>query len=385
MAKKIKVLSVGHSYVVALNRSILRELSKDPSFEVTIGAPSVFKGSLRTIECEPEPANSNIKLVKLDAYLTQKMHVFSYNPWQLKSLMKQGFDCAHFWEEPYIFAGFQLGRQAAKSKIPFLFRTAQSLIKDYIFPFNHFEKLTRKRSSAWVAGGNLVYAAMMKKGFKKPGQVLTLAVDTAQFQPLDKVGKEKVRAELGLSEPVIGYLGRLSEEKGCDLFMEALGHLKDKPWSFLVMGSGPYKDKIENWAAKHNISERVKVRLFDHDEVPKVLPVCDLLICPSQTRKFWKEQFGRMIVEGFAAGVPVMGSDSGEIPRVIGEAGVVLPEADVKVWQEALDNFLTSPQEFQKYRNMGLERVHRYSAIAIAEQYKELYRKLAEDPSLRSG
>ena len=72
MDQKIKLLSIGHSYVVSMNRAILREIAKDPQFEVTIGAPAHFHGSLRSLKIEPEPIDSNIKLVSLRTILSQK-------------------------------------------------------------------------------------------------------------------------------------------------------------------------------------------------------------------------------------------------------------------------------------------------------------------------
>ena len=96
MSEKIRVLSVGHSYVVAMNRAILRELAEDPAFDVTVGAPALFKGSLRTIEMEPEPPGSKLKVVPVRAHLTRRMHIFTYNHFDLRRLFQQGFDCAHF-------------------------------------------------------------------------------------------------------------------------------------------------------------------------------------------------------------------------------------------------------------------------------------------------
>ena len=113
--------------------------------------------------------------------------------------------------------------------------------------------------------------------------------------------------------------------------------------------------------------------------MPEALAACDLLICPSQTRPFWKEQFGRMIVEGFAAGVPVMASDSGEIPRVVGDAGIILPESDIHAWRDAIESFVDSPASLENFKQAGLKRVHQFSATTIAEQYKDVYRKLAEE------
>ena len=63
-------------------------------------------------------------------------------------------------------------------------------------------------------------------------------------------------------------------------------------------------------------------------EVPAVLRALDVLVLPSLTTPSWKEQFGRVLQEAMACAIPVVGSDSGEIPHVIGDAGLVTPEGD---------------------------------------------------------
>ena len=118
--------------------------------------------------------------------------------------------------------------------------------------------------------------------------------------------------------------------------------------------------------------------LFRHDEVPEVLPAADVLIAPSQTRSNWKEQFGRMVVEAFASGVPVIGSDSGEIPHVVGEAGLIVGESDVKGWAEAVQKVLSDSDLANNLKSKGLERVHQYSAKGVMGGYIEFYRWIAE-------
>ncbi len=380
--EKIKVVTIGHSYVVAMNRAVMREISLDPDFDITVGAPDFFHGSLRKVKIEPEEISSRLRLVSLPCFLTQKMHIFFYNPMKLNKLLKEGsFDCAYFWEEPYILSGWQLAQRAHQVQLPFFFNTFQNLLKKYIPPFGWMENQTVDKASSYVAGGQLVLEAMNKKGWTLKGEFVPPAVDTSQFIPMSNDEKIKKRKQLGIAGPVIGFLGRLSEEKGCDIFMKSLERLKDLEWSLLVMGSGEYKSKIEEWAQKNNIQDRVKVIFLNHEEVPQFLPVCDLLICPSQTRKFWKEQFGRMLVEAFASGVPIIGSDSGEIPRVIDQAGVVLKEDDVSAWENELRHFILRPQDFESFKELGLKRAQKFSVESVAQSYKNIFIRLKENSS----
>jgi glycosyltransferase involved in cell wall biosynthesis len=67
------------------------------------------------------------------------------------------------------------------------------------------------------------------------------------------------------------------------------------------------------------------------------------LAAPSQTAAHQREPSGRMPVDAFACGVPVVGSDSGEIPHVIDDAGSVVPEADEDAWAAILAALLESP------------------------------------------
>ena len=61
------------------------------------------------------------------------------------------------------------------------------------------------------------------------------------------------------------------------------------------------------------------------NDVPRHLRALDALVLPSESTPLWKEQFGHVLIEAMACGVPVVGSDSGAIPEVIGEAGLLFP------------------------------------------------------------
>ena len=116
--------------------------------------------------------------------------------------------------------------------------------------------------------------------------------------------------------------------------MRALDAAKE-PWRALFIGGGPLEADIRRWAAGK--ADRVRLVTALHAEVPPYVNALDLLAAPSETRKNWAEQFGRMLVEAFACRVPVVGSDSGEIPHVLGDAGVVVSEGDAGAWTRAIE------------------------------------------------
>ncbi len=158
--------------------------------------------------------------------------------------------------------------------------------------------------------------------------------------------------------------------------MDAVGG--STPWSLLALGAGPMESNLRNWAAARGWSDRVQVRLVPHRDVPAYLGAADLLLAPSQTGPRWREQFGRVVIEAFACGVPVLGSDSGEIPYVIGDAGKVLPENDAGIWAKAIVEAIGSAELRAEMARRGLERVQAYSVAAVAGQCGAYYRELAD-------
>jgi glycosyltransferase involved in cell wall biosynthesis len=376
----MKLLAIGHSYVLAVNRAVLRALAADHGFTITVGAPQDYAGDLRPLRCEPEPEGSAMRISPLKVWASGHPHVSWYSPGALRKLLKEdNYAVVSIWEEPYVFGGFQIAMATRRhSRARLCFYTCQNLSKVYPPPFSWFENQTVSQADGWCAAGELVKEALSQRGYDASrGIVLPLAVDTSLFRPLPQDERRKQLHELGLEPPVVGFVGRLVKAKGINVLTETLGRLPaDQPWSALFLGSGPEAENVRSWARERGLGSRVRVQLARHDEVPRYMGVMDVLALPSQTTPRWKEQFGRVIIEAFASGVPVIASDSGEIPYVVGDAGVIVPEADTAGWTAELTNLLANPNLRAQLAKRGMERAHKFSATSLAARYAAFYRSL---------
>jgi glycosyltransferase involved in cell wall biosynthesis len=288
----------------------------------------------------------------------------------------------HAWEEPYILAGAQIAAAVPRSA-RFVFRTAQSLSKWYPPPFDCFERYTVRRAAGWICSGVRVPEALLTRpGYPfKPHRVIPLGVDTAAFRP-DPAAGAAVRKRLGWADPgppVVGYLGRFSPEKGVRVLTAALDATKT-PWRALFVGAGKLEAELREWATRHH-PDRVRICTnVGHDGVPAHLAAMDVLAAPSQTTPHWREQFGRMLIEAMACGVPVAGSDSGEIPHVLAGVGEVVPEADIGAWARTLGGLLDNPRRRADLAARGLAAREHYSWDEVARQHLGFFEQLLDIP-----
>ncbi|EAU70043.1 glycosyl transferase, group 1, putative [Stigmatella aurantiaca DW4/3-1] len=336
-------------------------------------APRAFRGDLSPLKLQREPGEaSQVEAVR--ALFTRSAHAFLYGP-ELRAMLSGSVSLVHAWEEPYVLAGAEVALLTPRH-IPLVFSTAQNLPKRYPPPFAQIEPLVVARSAGWVAFGETVKQNLLSRpGYaQRPSRAIPMGVDVELFRPDRALGAAFLR-ELGWElegPPVVGYLGRFVTEKGVERLRDALEPLKT-PWRALFVGGGPLEGSLRAWGERYPSRVRV-ITGVQHDRVPRALNAMDVLCAPSQTVPRWKEQFGRMLAEGFACGVPVLGSDSGEIPHTMGDAGRVLPEADTAAWTAALAELLESPARRRELSAQGRERATRHFAwSAVAREHLDFF------------
>ena len=177
----------------------------------------------------------------------------------------------------------------------------------------------------------------------------------------------------------MGYIGRIVPEKGIGILLRAAAQL-DGDWRLRLVGGGSARGETESLARSLGISEKVAfIGQLPSTDLPDQYRKLDALVLPSLTRPNWKEQFGRVLVEAMAGGVPVIGSDSGAIPGVIGDAGLIVPEGDVEALAAALRDLREMPALRSELIERGRARfLAHFTHERIAEATVDVYKVLLD-------
>jgi glycosyltransferase involved in cell wall biosynthesis len=365
--------------VVAQNRRLAHQMAVQGAgeWEVTAVAPARLQGDLRYIELEPI-VDESCSLVPIGMRFGSHPHLRTYDR-RLQAILRQQWDVVHVWEEPYVLAAAQVARgvQAGVRVIP---ATFQNISKRYPAPIGFLERQMMRRADGWIAFGQMVKDALHDRtGYRnKPVRVLSPGVDTDAFRP-DPAARARIRKRLGWSadDAVVGFSGRFIPEKGIATLLAAFAH-STRRWNALFVGGGTLTPELESLRLRHPSRIRV-VRDVGHDEMPSYLRAMDVLCAPSRTTPKWREQFGRMLIEAMACGVPVIGSNSGEIPHVVADAGVVIPEDDQAQWTETIDRLVGDAALREDLARRGLDRARtQFAWPIVARRHLDFFTEVLE-------
>ena len=305
-------------------------------------------------------------------WLNGNFHLHFY-PTLARELAQLRPDVLHMDEEPYNLATYLALDIAQRLGIPALFFTWQNLLRNYPPPFVWWERANYRRAGHALAGNQDAAAVLRTKGYHGPLTVLPqFGVDPAIFMPTS--------ASRTADEPLrVGYAGGLLPEKGLDLLLHACAKLQGV-WQLTLVGEGESRAALVALAANLGVTDRVRFdsRLESH-AMPVFYQNLDVFVLPSRTLPTWKEQFGRVLIEAMACAVPVVGSDSGEIPNVMGEAGLLFAEGDVDALAGHLQRLLDDHELRARLGQAGRARVlAHFTMQQIAAQTVEVYHTLTE-------
>lgn len=305
-----KALVVGHAYIIPANRKIWSDLAQHHEVDVTLITPSEWKSNLvGEVKFERNEFDklANFEVDPISTYFRGNGSFYFYKPLDLlKVLENKKFDFAIINQEGWSLSllVFNLVTMLTKNRgLPIYLMIAQNIFKKKLWwswPLEHFNM-----SFVNTALGCCVETkeVLRKKGINTKWEYFPLFFNGKVEESSDSQETQKIR---------FGYIGRLSEEKGLETLLDAFKTLSQfESIELVVVGDGPMRARVSGEEVKY-------LGLLPHDKVSSFYQSIDVLVVPSLTKPFWKEQFGRVIVEAIAQGVYVIGSNSGAIPEVLG-------------------------------------------------------------------
>jgi len=387
----MKILVVSHTYIVPLNREKLRLLSYlEPDLDVTIVVPQTWQpGGVQNRQVKTEfYQENNFRVIPIANWSQNNQGLLTFG-WPIVTLL-QSF-------KPDIIQVEQGVKSLAYAQLIALNKFLKLGAKNILFtwwnipyhlkfPLAWLESYNLHHTNGLIGGNQDAVNILRSHGYQQKAMVMPqLGVDETLFYAQDQ---STLRQSLGLNKEdfVIGYIGRFVREKGLLTLLESLATITDQAWKLLLVGRGEFKTSLQQAANQQGISDRlIWVENVAHDQIVNYVNVMQVLVLPSETSyaqtsltaKGWKEQFGHVLIEAMACKIPVIGSDSGEIPNVIGEAGLIFPEGQSQELTICLKQMIEQTHLREVLAQKGYERVIKeYTNQALAQRLLAFYKNV---------
>lgn len=288
----------------------------------------------------------------------------------------------HAEEEPDSLAALQiaLARRLFAPGAKLLLHSWQNLDRPLSRPVRWVLAQTLAAADGIFCANREAADLLRQRGYQRPTPLVpAIGVDTELFAP-----RPPRRAGLF----AVGYVGRLVAEKGIDTLIDATKLVSTgstdakenllRPMHLWITGAGPDEMALRRRVGEAGLTGVVEfLPPVPPSQIARQMAELDALVLPSRTTPVWKEQLGRVLLEAMATGVPVVGSDSGAIPEVIGEAGLIFPEGDAPALANQLRRLCADSGLARELTRRGIARAEdEYSQRVLAARTLAFYREV---------
>jgi len=373
----MRILMLSKALVVGAYQKKAEELAALPGVELTVAVPPSWREPGAVEQRLERRFTHGYRLVELPIWLNGQHHVHFF-PAVERLVAAVRPDVFHIDEEAFNLATYLAMRAGVRHGARCCFYNWANIERRYPPPFGWFERYNYRHAAHAIAGVREAADILRRHGYAGPITVLPqFGVDPELFRPAESISTSE---RSNVETFVVGYLGRLVPQKGLLDLVDALPRLPAHVHVRLI-GDGVQRAQLLARAEALGVRARVELIAWTND-VPGELRRLGALALPSRTTSSWKEQFGRVLPEAMSCGVPVIGSSSGEIPNVIGDAGLVFPEGDVGALAAAIGRLAADPALRVDLARRGRARViERYTQAALARQYYNVYRAMLSQDS----
>jgi len=364
----VRALILSHRYADPAERGKLQALTR-MGVTLAVGVPDRWVSADGAQQSTPRGTDGQLGIIPIPVRgggLTPGQ--LSWNAKAMRELVAEFKpNLLQVEEEPWTQLAALALRLARKLGIPSTVSTGESVSRSHTIG----ERLRRDRSLRLATGViGTTRLAMTLATKRRP---------TAPRLVLPQLGVALPPPNLRDPHPglAIGFVGRLVPERGLDLLFRACVGLAGK-WSMTVVGTGPSQEELEQLAQRLGIAARISwLGALPRQAVEEIWPKLDCVVLPSRTTERWVMTGGKAALQAMAHGVAVVGTDSGALPELVGEAGRIVPEEDVPALAAILQEFYAERSECERLGSIGRRRVaEEFSDDAIARKLLTFWRTL---------
>src|ERR1700694_4660566 len=337
-----RVLVISHTYVQPAHRGKLRALAAR-GLEVTVAIPQRWRepwfGKPMDVTWERQGGLEVFPLPARGMGKKGELEKAKYGRRALKALLRDRRpDLVQIEEEPTTFAARQVLSAARRLAIPVVLLTHQNVALPLGWWDRWGHRRMLRRFKGLVAGSDLAG---------------TLVRADAPDLPI----------------AVIPQLGAVAPHEP--------HHTPH--WRLAVVGDGPERERLEALTSELRLAARVRwMGGLPAERIANLWPELDVVVQPSRALPGWLESNGHVLIEAMAHEVAVLGSGSGVIPELIGDAGVVVPAGDVPALAAALERLSDEAIRRPLAQAARARALRLYSDDAIAERTLEFWKQLAK-------
>jgi glycosyltransferase involved in cell wall biosynthesis len=244
-------------------------------------------------------------------------------------------------------------------------------------------RYVKENADVLIAVTEHAKAALMVEGVPEEKiRVLPVGVDTERFKPAP--ADRQVREKLGASEGdfVVLFVGRVVKEKGVYELLQAaklisldpdLKHVK-----IAIAGNGPEKIAMQRYIKALGVQGCVSfIGGIPYSQMPQLYGASDAFVLPSVPAPFWQEQFGMVLVEAMASGLPVISTCCGSIPEVLGDAGAIVePNDPLSLYDEVRKLALDCTYHDKLSRSGRKRAVGKFNIYVVSRKIESVYMEL---------
>jgi L-malate glycosyltransferase len=368
----MRALVISHTYIAHDNRAKWTALTETKRAEIDLHLPQRWPSWESEYRSTAE-SNNGFQIHTSHVLRKGREDQYFFAPTLFRGLRDHEFDILHVEQgsAALVYAQALFERNLVSCKTKTCFFTWINWEYQLRWPWTIVEPYNLKHSDGAIGGNLDAIDLLRRRGYRgKVAVIPQLGVDTDFYSPAPN---EELRKKYSLEGVVIGFIGRLVEEKGIRILLEAAQKISDNV-TVLLLGSGPLEAELHDMKKRANV---VHVKAVPHDEVRNFIRAMDILVLPSYATPKWKEQFGHVLIEAMACEVPVIGSSSAAIPEVIGDAGLIFKEHSSDELSQHLQTLTQCKEERVRFGQLGRQRVLKhFTHSEIARQTLEFWKTL---------